>query len=382
MYQWIDEPCQLRVQVYPTGQVSLVDPIVKEGEGLKMLEMSAGSLFRVRWNGGEWPKANATSGVNGGCPGGCLYEVTADAATCVCNVAVKESQVYDLGLNGLPKDVNLIAKSLPLGAPEPATTDKYTLCQTEPCKARSDIKVWVTTTANAVDQETIFELPPFRRGGRMRYLFNRISTVSVGDNAASFRNPPHFMHLAGEIHNGGQQWTSDRLETQLADKETEALLEHLTEHNTTAPFIVYRMIQRMVTSNPSPRYMKACVRAFRTGEYKGTVYSGKYADLGATVACILLDPEARSPVAEADQSHGMLREPLLKILHVLRALDYRSKDTQEIQACLFVSLFAFLQTYVPSPDALSQRPDWSDALLRPLCVWLLPAGTPPRGPHH
>jgi len=34
-------------------------------------------------------------------------------------------------------------------------------------------------------------------------------------------------------------------------------LDHLFEHQSTAPFVVYRLIQRLVTSNPSPRYMKS-----------------------------------------------------------------------------------------------------------------------------
>ena len=36
------------------------------------------------------------------------------------------------------------------------------------------------------------------------------------------------------------------------------------------------MIQRLVTSNPSPRYVRAVVAAFQAGEHGGTVYSGRY----------------------------------------------------------------------------------------------------------
>ena len=58
---------------------------------------------------------------------------------------------------------------------------------------------------------------------------------------------------------------------------------------TTAPFVVYRLIQRLVTSNPSPRYVTECVNAFRTGTYDGVTYSGEYGDLQATVTAILSD---------------------------------------------------------------------------------------------
>lgn len=69
------------------------------------------------------------------------------------------------------------------------------------------------------------------------------------------------------------------------------------------------MIQRLVTSNPSPRYVTECVNAFRTGKYYGVTYSGEYGDLGATVAAILLDREARSTILDSDHTFGRLREP-------------------------------------------------------------------------
>jgi len=49
--------------------------------------------------------------------------------------------------------------------------------------------------------------------------------------------------------------------------ETEAVLSHLMHHPNTAPFVAQRTIQRLVTSNPSPRYVKAVADAFRTGSY-------------------------------------------------------------------------------------------------------------------
>ena len=52
---------------------------------------------------------------------------------------------------------------------------------------------------------------------------------------------------------------------------------------------------------------------FFLGVYNGKVYSGKYGDLGATVAAILLEPEARSVMLDYDPTFGRLREPLLKV---------------------------------------------------------------------
>ena len=54
--------------------------------------------------------------------------------------------------------------------------------------------------------------------------------------------------------------------------------------------------------------------AFRTGTYNGKSYSGQYGDLAATVAAILLEPEARSGMLDYDPTFGRLREPLLKVI--------------------------------------------------------------------
>eukprot|EP00947_MAST-08B_sp_MAST-8B-sp1_P006557 g6557.t1 len=126
--------------------------------------------------------------------------------------------------------------------------------------------------------------------GKRIFLRNKRSTVYVGGAssdieataAASFRNPPKFM-----------SFTESRARD--AEYETEALLDHLFYHPNTAPFISHLLIQRMVTSNPSPRYVEAVARAFMAGTHDATgIGSGEYGDLKAAVAAILLDPEARA----------------------------------------------------------------------------------------
>ena len=115
-----------------------------------------------------------------------------------------------------------------------------------------------------------------------------------------------------------------------ATYETEALLDHLFTHMNVAPFIAHHLIQRLVTSNPSPRYVSTVSAAFRTGEHAGTNYTGQYGDLGAAVAAILIDREARSLVLDADPTHGQMREPLLKLYHFMRAMEYTPRDHREV----------------------------------------------------
>ena len=114
-----------------------------------------------------------------------------------------------------------------------------------------------------------------------------------------------------------------------AEDETDALLDHLVLHPNTAPFISHKLIQRFVTSNPSPRYIKTVSNAFVTGSYNGTVVSGLYGDLKATMLAILFDREARDPVVPLDPSYGQIREPLNTIYHMM-SMEYKSRDTREI----------------------------------------------------
>jgi uncharacterized protein (DUF1800 family) len=94
----------------------------------------------------------------------------------------------------------------------------------------------------------------------------------------------------------------------------EAALDNLFEHPNVGPFIGRLLIQRLTTSNPSPAYIERVAAAFADNG------SGVRGDLGAVVRAILLDPEARDR-AQAPGHFGKLREPLLRVTHLWRALD-------------------------------------------------------------
>jgi len=174
--------------------------------------------------------------------------------------------------------------------------------------------VRVYTHANAsghFDERTIFEIAV---NGSAAFFANKEATASMA--GFTLRNPPHFMSFR----------TPTKRDLMY---ETEALLHHLMWHQNTAPFVAHRLIQRMVTSNPSPRYTKVVADAFRTGTYDGTRYSQEYGSLAATVHAMLLDREARSLTLDLDPSHGQLREPLLRVVHVMRAMEYASYDGRD-----------------------------------------------------
>mmetsp|Transcript_27130 Transcript_27130/g.41634 ORF Transcript_27130/g.41634 Transcript_27130/m.41634 type:complete len:739 (-) Transcript_27130:140-2356(-) len=115
-----------------------------------------------------------------------------------------------------------------------------------------------------------------------------------------------------------------------AQYETEAVLDSYFYHNNIGPFIGIRLCQRFGFSNPSPNFVERITKAFETGTFTPTngggpsFGSGKYGDLAAMVAAVLLDEEATTDYLDMDPTHGSLREPLLRYIHVLRSLEFKS----------------------------------------------------------
>lgn len=94
-------------------------------------------------------------------------------------------------------------------------------------------------------------------------------------------------------------------------------LDALFLHPNVGPFIGKQLIQRLVTSNPSPGYVERVASAFNNN---GTGVRG---DMKAVIRAILLDPEART--LNANPGYGKLREPILRVSAFLRAFNARSK---------------------------------------------------------
>ena len=85
-------------------------------------------------------------------------------------------------------------------------------------------------------------------------------------------------------------------------------------HHNTGPFIAKQLIQRLVTGNPSPAYVQRVATVFNNNG------AGVRGDLKAVVRAILMDAEARGP-AKTDPTFGTLREPVLMITGMIRALN-------------------------------------------------------------
>ncbi len=85
-------------------------------------------------------------------------------------------------------------------------------------------------------------------------------------------------------------------------------LDTLFNHPNTAPFISSQLIQRLVTSNPSPAYVGRVSAKFADNG------QGVRGDMKAVVTAVLNDSEARTPlnIAQPAPSWGKLREPVLR----------------------------------------------------------------------
>jgi uncharacterized protein (DUF1800 family) len=96
-----------------------------------------------------------------------------------------------------------------------------------------------------------------------------------------------------------------------------AALQNIFNHPNVGPFISKQLIERLVTSNPSPEYVGRVAAVFADNG------SGVRGDLKAVVTAILLDPEARrgDDATQAQPSDGKLKEPVLFITNLLRAMN-------------------------------------------------------------
>ena len=106
---------------------------------------------------------------------------------------------------------------------------------------------------------------------------------------------------------------------QTGEEDLAQIMGILSDHPNTAPFISYRLIQRLVTSNPSSGYI------YRVS----TTFSESGGDLGATVKAILLDPEARNLDKAQIIGYGRVQEPLVRTMSMFRLMDAEYNNEAE-----------------------------------------------------
>lgn len=99
-----------------------------------------------------------------------------------------------------------------------------------------------------------------------------------------------------------------------AEADMQAALDNIFQHQNVAPFISKQLIQRLVTSNPTPEYVERVANVFNNNG------GGVRGDLAAVIKAILTDTEAVNGFANVP-NFGKLREPVIRLAHYWRVLD-------------------------------------------------------------
>jgi uncharacterized protein (DUF1800 family) len=116
--------------------------------------------------------------------------------------------------------------------------------------------------------------------------------------------------LGGKIVPSGQTGMQD----------IEDAIDNLFNHPNVGPFIAFRIIQRMVKSNPSPEYVARVAAVFNDNG------NGVRGDMGATIKAILMDEEARTISSSDLESSNLLKEPLLRYTQFARFANKKNTD--------------------------------------------------------
>ncbi|RTL24718.1 MAG: DUF1800 domain-containing protein [Burkholderiales bacterium] len=163
---------------------------------------------------------------------------------------------------------------------------------------------------------------------------------------ASFHSPGEKKLLDGKLLPAGQT----------PEKDMADALDIIFQHPNVPPFFAKQLIQRLVTSNPSPAYVGRVAAVFAND---GT---GTRGNLKAVVRAVLLDAEARgdSPAANVAKQ----REPVIRFANMLRGLGAKSSSGQNR-----------IQNLDSNDDALGQSP-----LLAPSVFNFYSPGYRPAGP--
>ncbi|CAB9517124.1 Protein of unknown function (DUF1800) [Seminavis robusta] len=280
-YAWSGAECSLKVKVDHEGHVATLHEVDYPLDS--MAENKPTTWYDV-----DWEDENDIPNVKSNGCGSCQ----ATGNICVCDLYVVEEAAFKT----MPSRHDVLSR-LKIGSLSPDVFDAETHSKDQ-SSADGLIVHRQRDSVELFNVDTIFQVE--NEVGDVIYLKNIISTDDPQNPSEEHR--AHF--------------------------EVDALLDHLMVHPNIAPFVAYRMIQRLVTSNPSPRYIEAVATAFRSGTYDG-IGSGKNGDLAATVAAVLLHQDARTVALDADPSQGQLREPLLKLMYALRSLQVTPNEPEQ-----------------------------------------------------
>lgn len=173
---------------------------------------------------------------------------------------------------------------------------------------------WIPT----FDNTDITELAKVFTG--LSFDDNRVFGASVDYEKAEYYKP---MRMYEDQHETGQKVILKNHvipDGQTGMEDIEAAVDILFNHPNVGPFFGKFLIQRLVKSNPSPGYIERVATAFNNNG------SGVRGDMQAVLKAILLDNEARDCSFRQDPTHGMLKEPIIRYIQMMRIFNAASPN--------------------------------------------------------
>lgn len=204
-------------------------------------------------------------------------------------------------------------------------------------KRNLDFSPTTTPATPTYDNTTIGQLARVFTGltytGSNSFYSNTNSNPLVAMSCFPMTNPPgntNFLATGATFHDNGAKTIFDGVSLPAVANtqagclsDINAALDAIAAHPTVAPNISRQLIQRFVTSNPSPAYISRVASVFNNngGNVRG--------DLGSVIRAILLDDEARR-LPRANE--GKLREPLLRLTAAWRGMDMALGEPEPLES--------------------------------------------------
>jgi uncharacterized protein (DUF1800 family) len=199
------------------------------------------------------------------------------------------------------------------------------------------------------DQTTVKELARVFTGWNMATINNWWDWTESGASEILPMKPFNNYHDFGaKVLFGDQHISADKS----PEQDIDAALDILFAHPNVAPFISKQLIQRLVTSNPSPAYVTRVAKVFNNN---GNNVKG---DMKAVVRAIVLDDEAQTGHQTAPATFGKLREPILKTAHLWRAFKGTGTPTKLENGSVTPPRIRFLGSH----RLMGQRPFGSNSV--------------------
>jgi uncharacterized protein (DUF1800 family) len=245
------------------------------------------------------------------------------------NYAREVLQLFSIGLNQMHPDgtLKLDATGLPIPTYDQNTIQNFahvfTGWDTDPTVYTYSF--WDTTLVP----------PGLNAGGKSSYV--RAMTVRANNHSNNAKTL-----LNGFVITGKASYTAAT-----ATAELDQALDNIFNHPNVGPFICRRLIQRLVTSNPTPGYIYRVSEVFRDNG------QGVRGDMKAVVRAILTDYEARTTDLLGNEGYGRLKEPLIRAAQVIRAFHPVSNGTTAQYWRLASTDTEFLQTVYRSPTVFN-----------------------------